>query len=293
MAPGRVLPRRSGRDGRVDTPERPSYTTALLGGPGGPEPVALGPPGRQTGRPTDVCLQGSLERQLERISSWCPDCLSVVITTDRKGPTVMKRSTPVVALSLLLLAGARANADFIQWSYNWNINPISVLSDSGNGSVSFTNQPAQTASGNSDTVATNLKANSLAAPSSPDTLLNTGAYALTLALTDATSGQSGTAVVQRQVERHRSPRTAPTSPTPSPARRPRRCSWATTAIPSPSAPTRLPDRRIRPTSAASRPTSTSLRTSAASAAPPRNRRPCCWGCSACRARARFSWRSAA
>jgi hypothetical protein len=104
----------------------------------------------------------------------------------------MKRSTPLVALALLVLAGNGARADFIQWSYNWNINPISVLSDSGNGSVSFTNQPAQTASGNSDTVATNLKANSLAAPASPDTLNNTGAYSLTLALTDSTSGQSGT-----------------------------------------------------------------------------------------------------
>jgi hypothetical protein len=104
----------------------------------------------------------------------------------------MKRSTPLVALVLLLAAGAGARADFIQWSYNWNINPISVLSDSGNGSVSFTNQPAQTASGNSDTVATNLKANSLADPATPDTLNNTGAYSLTLSLTDTASGQSGT-----------------------------------------------------------------------------------------------------
>jgi hypothetical protein len=104
----------------------------------------------------------------------------------------MKRSTPLAALVLLLFAGARANADFIQWSYNWNINPISVLSDSGNGSVSFTNQPAQSASGNSDTVATNLKANSLASVASPDTLNSTGAYTLTLALTDTASGQSGT-----------------------------------------------------------------------------------------------------
>src|SRR5262249_52064437 len=61
-----------------------------------------------------------------------------------------------------------------------------------NGSVSFTNQPAQTASGNSDTVATNLKANSLAAPGSPDTLSGTGAYTLTLSLTDSTSGATGT-----------------------------------------------------------------------------------------------------
>ena len=104
----------------------------------------------------------------------------------------MRRSTALAALALLLLAGNRGRADFIQWSYNWNINPISVLSDSGNGSVSFTNQPAQTASGNSDTVATNLKANSLADPKTPDTLSNTGAYSLTLSLTDSTSGQTGT-----------------------------------------------------------------------------------------------------
>jgi hypothetical protein len=104
----------------------------------------------------------------------------------------MRRSTALAALALLLIAGNRGRADFIQWSYNWNINPISVLSDSGNGSVSFTNQPAQTATGNSDTVATNLKANSLADPKTPDTLNNTGAYTLTLSLTDTTSGQSGT-----------------------------------------------------------------------------------------------------
>jgi hypothetical protein len=104
----------------------------------------------------------------------------------------MKRLTPLAALALLLFAGARARADFIQWSYNWNINPISVLSDTGNGSVSFTNQPAQNASGNSDTVATNLKANSLADPASPDTLNHTGAYTLTLSLTDTASAQTGT-----------------------------------------------------------------------------------------------------
>jgi hypothetical protein len=104
----------------------------------------------------------------------------------------MKRSTPLAVLVLLLVAGTQARADFIQWSYNWSINPISVLSDDGNGSVSFTNQPPQTASGNSDTVATNLKANSLAPASNPDTLNNTGAYTLTLSLTDTASGQSGT-----------------------------------------------------------------------------------------------------
>jgi hypothetical protein len=105
----------------------------------------------------------------------------------------MKRSTPLAALALLLLAGARANADFIQWSYNWDRNPVSVLSDSGNGSVAFTNEPLKNATGSSDTVATNLKASSLAPASAPDTLTSTGNYSLTLTLTDTTSGQSGTA----------------------------------------------------------------------------------------------------
>ncbi len=105
----------------------------------------------------------------------------------------MKRSTSFAALGLLLFAGARANADFIQWSYNWDRNPVSVLSDSGNGSVSFTNEPLKNATGSSDTVATNLKANSLAPSSAPDTLNSTGAYTLTLTLTDTASGATGTA----------------------------------------------------------------------------------------------------
>lgn len=103
----------------------------------------------------------------------------------------MKRLTPFAALALLLLAGARANADFIEWSYNWDRNPVSVLSDSGNGSVAFTNEPLKNATGSSDTVATNLKASSLAPASNPDTLNNTGYYTLTLTLTDTASGQSG------------------------------------------------------------------------------------------------------
>jgi hypothetical protein len=103
----------------------------------------------------------------------------------------MKRSIPFAALALLLLAGARANADFIEWSYNWDRNPVSVLSDSGNGSVAFTNEPLKNATGSSDTVATNLKASSLAPASAPDTLNNTGAYTLTLTLTDTASGATG------------------------------------------------------------------------------------------------------
>jgi hypothetical protein len=106
----------------------------------------------------------------------------------------MKRSTPLFAAALALLAGAgAARADLIEWSYNWDRTPVSVTSDSGNGSVSFTNEPTKHATGSSDTVATNLKANSLAAVDKPDTISGSnGNYALTLKLTDKASGQSGT-----------------------------------------------------------------------------------------------------
>src|SRR5262249_16823776 len=119
---------------------------------------------------------------------------SEVKTTDRKGPTVMKRSTSLFAAAFALLAGAgAARADLIAWTYNWDRSPVSVASDSGNGSVSFTNEPTKHATGSSDTVATNLKANSLAPATAPDTISGAkGAYTLTLKLTDKDSGQSGT-----------------------------------------------------------------------------------------------------
>jgi hypothetical protein len=104
----------------------------------------------------------------------------------------MKRSTPFVATALALLCGApAARADLIAWSYNWDRSPVSVASDSGNGSVALTNEPTKDATGSSDTVATNLKASSLAPASAPDTLTTGGNYALTLTLTDKASGQSG------------------------------------------------------------------------------------------------------
>jgi hypothetical protein len=106
----------------------------------------------------------------------------------------MKRSTVLYASVLALLAGAGgARADLIEWSYNWDRTPVSVISDTGNGSVSFTNEPTKHATGSSDTVATNLKANSLAPATAPDTISGSnGNYTLTLKLTDKASGQSGT-----------------------------------------------------------------------------------------------------
>jgi hypothetical protein len=106
----------------------------------------------------------------------------------------MNRPTLFCASVLALLGGVgAARADLIAWSYNWDRTPVSVVSNSGNGSVSFTNEPTKDATGSSDTVATNLKANSLAAAAAPDAISGAnGAYTLTLKLTDKASGQSGT-----------------------------------------------------------------------------------------------------
>src|SRR5262245_60151140 len=105
----------------------------------------------------------------------------------------MNRPTLYCASALALLWGVgAARADLIAWSYNWDRTPVSVASDSGNGSVSFTNEPTKDATGSSDTVATNLKANSLAPAAAPDALTRAkGAYTLSLKLTDKASGQSG------------------------------------------------------------------------------------------------------
>jgi hypothetical protein len=97
------------------------------------------------------------------------------------------------AVAGLLLAGAPARADFVQWTYNWQPGSLAASADSpGTGGVSFSNQPAAAATGNSDIVATNLRVFSTATPSNPDKLMTGGAYTLSLTLTDLASGASGT-----------------------------------------------------------------------------------------------------
>jgi PEP-CTERM motif len=97
------------------------------------------------------------------------------------------------AVAGLLLAGAPARADFVQWSYDWTPGQVVVQADgNGTGGISFKNEPATLATGSSDIVATNLHAISSATPSNPDTLINNGAYSLSLAITDIASGKTGT-----------------------------------------------------------------------------------------------------
>jgi hypothetical protein len=94
------------------------------------------------------------------------------------------------ALAAVLGAVPAARADLIAWSYNWEPSTMSLAGDGGSGKITLTDQPAKNASGNSDTVATNLRVVSSAPTTSPDTFTH-AAYSLTLKLTDLASHQSG------------------------------------------------------------------------------------------------------
>lgn len=127
-----------------------------------------------------------------------PVLFRVVGTTDRKGPTDMKRSLLVIASAagLLCLADERAWADAssaqVGWTYNFTPSQSFVSSDSGSGTVSFTNEPTKSATNSSDVVVTNLRVSSTASPTSPDTLTTSGAWKVSLTLTDSASGASDT-----------------------------------------------------------------------------------------------------
>jgi hypothetical protein len=104
----------------------------------------------------------------------------------------MKHPRPVLlaALAVFILASP-SRADLIQWGFSWTNTP-SLTADSGMGGVSFSNQAAIPAAGNTSVVATNLTLVSTAPAAHPDTFNNAGTYTLTLRLTDAASTQSGT-----------------------------------------------------------------------------------------------------
>jgi hypothetical protein len=101
----------------------------------------------------------------------------------------------VSAAGLLCLASTPAWAQMtpdVNWTYNFTPSQPAVYSDSGSGSVTFTNEPTKGATNSSDVVVTNLRVNSVAPASSPDTLTTSGAWSATLQLTD-TSALTGTA----------------------------------------------------------------------------------------------------
>jgi hypothetical protein len=96
-----------------------------------------------------------------------------------------------IALALLLLANASARADLLQWSYNWEPSKMKVLATGGgSGYLSLTDEPANSAKGSSNTVATNIRTFSTAPFNTPDNF-NHAAISYTLQLTDQASGKSG------------------------------------------------------------------------------------------------------
>jgi hypothetical protein len=99
------------------------------------------------------------------------------------------------ALVVVLTLAPAARADWIAWTYSWSNSPQTILADNpaGGGKITLSNQPTQSAVGDSDIVATNIRTYSTAAPGAPDKFTNKP-YTLTLTLTDGASNQSGTAV---------------------------------------------------------------------------------------------------
>jgi hypothetical protein len=94
---------------------------------------------------------------------------------------------PVVAA--LWLVGSPVRAEFIvDWGYNWDRTPPVITA--GTGGVTLTNEPAVTAAGSSDVVATNLRTFSEAVSNHPDTISN-GNYTLSVKITDTNTGVSG------------------------------------------------------------------------------------------------------
>jgi hypothetical protein len=73
-----------------------------------------------------------------------------------------KRSLPVctgIALVLLFLAKTSARADLIAWGYNWEPSTSKVFANGGgSGYLKLTDEPANSATGNSNTVVTNIQA---------------------------------------------------------------------------------------------------------------------------------------
>jgi hypothetical protein len=95
------------------------------------------------------------------------------------------------ALALVLLAGAHARADFVDYSYNWSRTPASGVLAAGTGGVTLTDEPGPVPAGSStDVVATELRTFSSATDQKPDKLTHAG-YTLTVSITDTNSGAMG------------------------------------------------------------------------------------------------------
>ncbi|MGL4553168.1 MAG: hypothetical protein ACRC33_18540 [Gemmataceae bacterium] len=108
----------------------------------------------------------------------------------------MNRSTRLrgiaLALTLTLTFATDARADLIPWMYNWSRWPAEVNADApGTGYITLTDESLRTVVGDSDIVASNLRAVSTAPPTAPDVFTDKG-YNLALYLRDLESGEGGT-----------------------------------------------------------------------------------------------------
>ncbi len=109
----------------------------------------------------------------------------------------MKKSLVAIvsAAGLLCLGGTPAWAGpvptpDVNWTYNFTPNQASVSSDTGTGTVTFTNEPTKGATNSSDVVVTNLRVSSIAPSGSPDSFTTGGAWKVGLVLTDSATGNS-------------------------------------------------------------------------------------------------------
>jgi hypothetical protein len=105
------------------------------------------------------------------------------------------RHTPATlggaAIVLLLTLSGSARADLILWTYNWSRSPATVMADSpGTSYISLTDESPHLAVGDTDVVATNIRAFSTAPPTNPDHF-TAKPYTLSLFLQDQASGSSG------------------------------------------------------------------------------------------------------
>ncbi len=112
----------------------------------------------------------------------------------------MKRitATCVLALALLVASSPSARADLIPWGFDWN---ATASVSAGSSSISFSNEPAHVAVGDSFTVATNLKVISTTDPNHADMFSGSGGkYSLTIDLVDTTSKAKGSLTFTGQLQ---------------------------------------------------------------------------------------------
>jgi PEP-CTERM motif len=104
------------------------------------------------------------------------------------------------AIVLLLTLGGSARADLIFWTYSWSRSPTNVMADSpGTSYIALTDEGLHQAVGDTDVVATNIRAFSTAPPAEPDHF-TAKPYTLSLFLMDQASGISGTMTFNGQFD---------------------------------------------------------------------------------------------